>query len=97
MSRAHRQLWNILFALACFSGGCTHVGDFVWVDAYQGAASPASLSYVIAPGDLLNVRVWNQEAMSARVRVRGDGMISLPFLNDVEAAGLEPPVLARRS
>ncbi|HVP69299.1 MAG TPA: polysaccharide biosynthesis/export family protein, partial [Anaeromyxobacteraceae bacterium] len=51
---------------------------------------------VIQPGDTISVRVWNQEGMSAKARVRQDGKISLPFLNDVEAAGIPPNVLARR-
>jgi len=75
--------------------GCSHVGEFVWVDAYKQPA-PASALYVISPGDLINVRVWNQEAMSARARVRQDGVITLPFVNDVAVAGLDPVVCAKR-
>jgi polysaccharide export outer membrane protein len=41
--------------------------------------------YHIAPGDTLSVRVFNQDAISGNVRVRSDGMITMPFLNDVEA------------
>jgi polysaccharide export outer membrane protein len=53
--------------------------------------------YRIGPGDVLGVRVWNQESMSiARARVRDDGRISVPFLNDVDAAGTTPTLLARR-
>ncbi len=87
----------ILLCTALLSGGCRTVGDFVWVDDVP-IDQPRSSSdeYVIAVGDLLSVRVWNQEAMSGRVRVRTDGKISLPFLNDVEAAGSPPAVLARR-
>lgn len=51
----------------------------------------------IGPGDVIGVRVWNQEANSIdRTRVREDGKISLPFLNDVEVAGAAPAELARR-
>ena len=43
------------------------------------------------------MRVWNQEANSVdRARVRDDGRISLPFLNDVDVAGMEPAELAHR-
>jgi polysaccharide export outer membrane protein len=55
------------------------------------------LGYRIGPGDILSVRVWNQDTMSApRTRVRDDGMISLPFLQDIEAEGLTPTELAKR-
>jgi polysaccharide export outer membrane protein len=77
--------------------GCAHgQRSFVWIDDLPESPQPAARSYVIASGELLSVRVWNQEAMSSRVRVRGDGMISMPFLNDVEAAGLTPLALAQR-
>lgn len=69
---------------------CGHVGEFVWVDDYRQPQSPTRLAYVIAPGDTLYVRVWNQEGLSSKVRVRTDGMISLPFLNDVLVAGHDP-------
>ncbi len=75
---------------------CKHVGNFIWVDQYRPPPGPARNAYVIARGDALFVRVYNQEAISGKAKVRGDGMISLPFLNDVEAAGMEPTVLARR-
>ena len=46
--------------------------------------------YRIGPEDVLQVSVWNNEAMSRTAPVRPDGMISLPLLNDVRAAGLTP-------
>jgi polysaccharide export outer membrane protein len=72
------------------------VGDYVWADDLSEPAHPADAEYVIAPGDVLGVRVFNQEGMSGRARVRPDGKISLPFVNDVEAGGQTPAALARR-
>jgi polysaccharide export outer membrane protein len=76
--------------------GCRHLGEYVWVDAYKDTRPAAKSGYTISRGDLISVRVWNQENMSGRARVRSDGMISLPFVNDVKAAGLEPESLASR-
>jgi polysaccharide export outer membrane protein len=45
-------------------------------------------AYRIGPEDMLQVAVWKNEAMSRTVSVRPDGKISLPLLNDVQAAGL---------
>jgi polysaccharide biosynthesis/export protein len=75
--------------------GASARGAFVWVDELK-MTDPEEASYVIGVGDLLNVRVFNQDAMSGRARVREDGMISLPFVNDVQAAGLAPLELAAR-
>src|SRR5262245_43891736 len=44
--------------------------------------------YKIGPEDLIAVSVWKNEAMSRMVPVRPDGMISLPPLDEVQAAGL---------
>jgi polysaccharide export outer membrane protein len=45
-------------------------------------------TYVIGPGDVLSVDVWKEEDLSKQVSVRLDGKISLPLVNDVQAAGL---------
>jgi polysaccharide export outer membrane protein len=44
--------------------------------------------YVIGRGDVLEVSVWDNTTVSRTVPVRPDGRISLPLLNDVQAAGL---------
>src|SRR5262245_41534807 len=49
--------------------------------------------YKIGPDDVLNISVWKNEAISRVVPVRPDGKISLPLLNDVQAAGLTPEQL----
>jgi polysaccharide biosynthesis/export protein len=46
--------------------------------------------YRIGPTDVLQVSVWKNEELSRTVPVRPDGMISLPLINDVKAAGLTP-------
>jgi polysaccharide export outer membrane protein len=57
----------------------------------------ATGEYRIGPGDVLGVRVWNQPTMSLeKTRVRDDGKIAVPFLQDVEAAGKTPAELAER-
>ena len=84
------RLWMLLpLALTA----CRHdPGVFVGADEYV-APSVNESEYVIRPGDVLNVRVFQQDNMSARSRVRNDGKISMPFLNDVTAAGFTPVVL----
>jgi polysaccharide biosynthesis/export protein len=59
------------------------------IDAAPSTAPPAA-DYVIGPEDVLDVAVWNSAELSRTVPVRPDGKISLPLLNDVQAAGLTP-------
>lgn len=52
--------------------------------------APEPAEYRIGPEDLLDIAVWNNTAVSRTIPVRPDGKISLPLLNDVQAAGLTP-------
>jgi polysaccharide export outer membrane protein len=59
------------------------------------AIAPAP-EYVIGPNDTLSVVFWRDKDMSADVVVRPDGNITLPLLNDIQAAGLTPEQLRER-
>jgi polysaccharide export outer membrane protein len=65
-----------------------------------GVAIPAGVSapadYVIGPDDVLVVVFWREKEMSSEVAVRPDGKISLPLINDIQAAGLTPDQLRVR-
>jgi polysaccharide export outer membrane protein len=51
-------------------------------------------SYKIGPQDVLQIDVWKEPEITRSVPVRPDGKITLPLLNDVQAAGLTPMELA---
>jgi polysaccharide export outer membrane protein len=71
-------------------------GMWAQENAPAAPAKPAAddLKYVIGPEDQLNINVWKEQELSGAVPVRPDGKISLPLLNDVQAAGLTPMQLA---
>lgn len=48
----------------------------------------AEPEYVIGPEDVVEINVWEEPRFSRTVPVRPDGKISLPLLNDIQAAGL---------
>lgn len=79
-------LATLALGAACY----TPRGAFVAVEEY---ALPTSSEYVLAPGDVISVRVFQQDAMSARVKVRNDGVVTLPLVNDWAAAGKTPKAL----
>jgi polysaccharide biosynthesis/export protein len=56
------------------------------------APTPATTDagYIIGAQDVLSIDVWKNQEVSRSVPVRPDGKISLPLLNDVQAAGLTP-------
>jgi len=55
---------------------------------------PPPVPYVIGIDDILHIAVWKEPDLTTTLPVRSDGMISLPLLNDVQAAGLTPMELA---
>ncbi len=57
-------------------------------------AATADPNYVIGGQDVLDISVWKEAELTRTVPVRPDGKISLPLLNDVQAAGLTPTQLA---
>lgn len=65
----------------------------------KGTATEAtrpSHNYVIGPGDVLQIIVMNEPQASVPVVVvRSDGMISIPLLKEVAAAGLTPRELEK--
>ena len=74
----------VMLAAAAWLGGTAHAAG------KQAGAVETPPSYRIGPEDVLQVSVFGNEKLSRIVPVRPDGMISLPLLNDVRAAGLTP-------
>ena len=57
------------------------------------AAAAADAEYLIGPEDVLDISVWKNPELSRKVPVRPDGKVSLPLVNDIQAAGLTPSQL----
>jgi polysaccharide export outer membrane protein len=68
------------------------------VSPTNGAAGAADVSpeYVIGPGDVLGIVFWREKELSGDVAVLPDGRITLPLLNEIQAAGLKPEELRVR-
>ena len=67
-------------------------------DTTSTAHKPATTDskYAIGPQDVIDIAVWKEPELTRTVPVRPDGKISLPLLNDVQAAGLTPAQLAEQ-
>jgi polysaccharide export outer membrane protein len=61
-----------------------------------GPTVATDASYTIGPEDVLGVVFWRDQDMTGDVTVRPDGMITLPLLRDIKAAGFTPNQLADR-
>jgi len=56
----------------------------------QSEIKADSNDYVIGPEDVLYINVWREDTLTRTVPVRMDGNISLPLIDEVQAAGLTP-------
>src|SRR5215467_10683810 len=89
-------IWTLLFFAAATvsyaqNGSKTNQGS---ATQSNGGVAPTDPNYLIGPQDVLNIDVWKEAELTKSVPVRPDGKISLPLLNDVQAAGLTPLQLA---
>jgi polysaccharide biosynthesis/export protein len=87
------QSW-IFLALAIGLGTTVALGQTSSTQTEGQKQSAADPNYVIGPQDVLDISVWKEAELTRTVPVRPDGKISLPLLNDVQAAGLTPTQLA---
>lgn len=62
--------------------------------SYVASREQPGEEYVIGPLDQLNIFVWRNPELSAKVQVRPDGRITTPLVNDMPAVGKTPAMLA---
>ena len=73
-------------------GGCSakelRVQEFRLAADTPNPSKPPEEFYAIGAGDALNVHVWKEPTLSGTVKVRPDGFITLPLVNEVQVVGL---------
>jgi len=87
-----------IFAVLCavLLSGCAVLG--IGGHAKQAplpATRATNYDYIIGPGDSLNIFVWRNPDVSTTATVRPDGKISVPLVEDLQAAGKTSTQLAR--
>src|SRR6218665_613870 len=73
-------------------GACATSGQH---PAAPVSASTQDYSYIIGPGDNLNIMVWRNPELSMSVPVRPDGKISAPLIDEMTAQGKDSVAVAR--
>lgn len=85
----HNSKLLIMIICVLLMSGCTSP------KLEKASYSVKSPTYVIGPGDTVDIFVWGNEELSASVPVRPDGKITTPLVEDVQASGKTPTELAR--
>jgi polysaccharide export outer membrane protein len=91
-----RRVVAVFFAVAALHGVEPLRAQAPAVAASSAASAPAVVvpsDYLIGPEDVLGVVFWREQEMSGDVTVRPDGVITLPLIGDIAAAGLRPEAL----
>jgi polysaccharide biosynthesis/export protein len=79
---------SVLFVSILIATESAHAQAAIVASDRNSSRDGAPDEYRIGPEDGLKISVWKNDAMSGTSNVRPDGKISLPLLNDVQAAGL---------
>ena len=87
---------GLAFGLALALAGCAGGGGRPELPpaSYVGQQEQPGEEYVIGPLDQLNIFVWRNPELSAKVQVRPDGRITTPLISDMPAVGKTPAMLA---
>jgi len=102
-SRRHLALGLLLMSLGLGGNAAAQSKDSTSSQKPEAAGKPAAAAvtpattgqdYHIGPQDVLQIDVWKEAEITRTIPVRPDGKISLPLLNDVQAAGLTAMQLA---
>jgi polysaccharide export outer membrane protein len=97
MARSIAKRGVVILVSACLAGilaNCApSIGSAISVDKFTDTGEDTPNEYVINVGDTLNIQVWEQANLSGSQPVRPDGRISIPLINEVQAAGKTPTKL----
>jgi polysaccharide export outer membrane protein len=81
-----------LFALIVGAASCSTKGLRVQesrlVEGTPDPAKPPEEFNVIGAGDVLNISVWKEPSLSGPVKVRPDGFVTLPLVNEIQVVGM---------
>jgi polysaccharide export outer membrane protein len=81
-------LW---FAIIIGATSCAkelRIKEFRVADGTPDPAKPPEEFYVIGAGDSLSVSLWKEQSVSGTVKVRPDGFVTLPLINEIQVVGM---------
>lgn len=93
-----QKLWSVgVLGISLVLGGCaTHHPPLPPTLGTQPSTSdPEHYSYLVGPGDSLNIFVWRNPEVSTTAVVRPDGKITSPLVEDLPVSGKTPSQVAR--
>ena len=93
MKKQLTAAWLVVMILLTLVMSLCYAREFTSADPPEKAKSVLKTDddqYIIGPEDVLSIHVWREESLTKTVPVRMDGKISLPLVDDIQAAGMTP-------
>ena len=85
----------VLALSVAWAAACAHADDSPQFSSHSGALNagvPGALlvspEYVLQPGDVVQVKVYQEEDLASTSRIGPDGAIAMPLLGSVRVAGI---------
>jgi polysaccharide export outer membrane protein len=85
------KMKSIFCIIILLASGC----GYAPLSQDEDAVIPSDYTYIIGPGDSVNIFVWGNPDISTTATVRPDGKITIPLAEDLLASGKTPSQLAR--
>jgi len=90
--RAYVARWFLVCIAGAFLAGCASSDKFPPAPVN---ASTEDYTYIVGPGDNINIIVWRNPELSMSVPVRPDGKFSTPLIDELVAQGKNSVAIAR--
>ena len=89
----NKIIWTVsLCLIVLLAGGCTtkelRVSEYRVSPDTPNPARPPEEFYIIGAGDSIGINVWKEPSLSGSAKVRPDGYITLPLINELQVVGL---------
>jgi polysaccharide biosynthesis/export protein len=81
-------LFAVIVAAASCSTKGLRVQESNLVEGSPDPAKPPEEFNVIGAGDVLNINIWKEPSLSGPVKVRPDGFVTLPLVNEIQVVGM---------
>jgi polysaccharide export outer membrane protein len=81
-------LFAVIIGLASCAAKELRVQEFRLTEGTPDPGKPPVEFYVIGAGDVLNINIWKEPSLSGAVKVRPDGFVTLPLVNEIQVVGM---------
>src|ERR1700745_3527050 len=77
-----------VFGLLCVIFGCSAVGaNYACAQSPAPQVNSSQPSHVLAPGEFVQIKVFQEPDLDTAVRIPGDGIVNFPLIGEVALAG----------